>query len=138
MEGICFEQSDLKSVCLSCLDKRIVGVEILEYLKNKVHNNVEKIEKIKYTPPVPWVQYNDWQVCCNDYMQYWGEWIREDFIRESRDGNGINVFQRLLSVDTIKKVDNINALWDDLGYGTVAFVFYCPTCNNKKVVCQSY
>ena len=139
LEGIYFEQPDLKSVCLSCFDKRVVGVDIPDYLKKKVHNNSEiKIDKLTYTPPVPWVQFNDWQVCCDDYMQYWGEWTQEDFVRESNDGNGIEFFQSLLSEDFKNQVDDINVLWDDLGNDTVAFVFYCPTCNNKRVVCQSY
>ena len=138
LEGIYFEQPGLKSVCLSCLDKRIIGVEIPDYLKNKVQNNVEKIEKLKYTPPVPWVQYNDWPVCCDDYMQYLGEWTQEDFIRKSRDGNGISLFQSLLNIEFMKQVDDINVLWNDLENNTVAFVFICPVCNTKKVVCQSY
>lgn len=138
LEGIYFEQSGLKSVCLSCFEKRVIGVDVPEYLKKQVHYNVEKIDKLTYTPPVPWVQYNDWQVCCDDYMQYLGEWIQEDFIRESSDGNGIRLFQSLLSIDFMKQVGDINDLWGDLGKDTVAFVFYCPICNNKKVVCQSY
>lgn len=139
LEGIYFEQPDLKSVCLSCLDRRVVGVDIPNYLKKKVHdNNKVKIDKLTYTPPIPWVQFNDWQVCCDDYMQYLGEWTQEDFVRESNIGKGIEFFQKLLSKDFLNQVDDINVLWDDLGNGTVAFVFYCSTCNSKRVVCQSY
>ncbi|WP_289092012.1 CbrC family protein [uncultured Bacteroides sp.] len=139
LEGIYFDQPNLKSICLSCFDKRLVGVDIPDYIKKQVNKDSEtKIDKLTYTPPVPWVQYNDWQVCCDDYMQYIGEWKQEDFIRESSDGNGVEYFRSLISKDLKNKVDDINVLWDDLGYDTVAFVFRCQKCNRKIVVCQSY
>ena len=40
----------------------------------------EEIEILKYTPPIPWVQFNDWKVCCDDYMQYIGEWEQKDTV----------------------------------------------------------
>lgn len=75
---------------------------------------------MKYSPPVPWVQYNDWQVCCDDYMQYIGEWLQKDFINYSLDGNGIELLEKMLDKDTKRKVDDIKVLWDDVGYDTVA------------------
>lgn len=71
-------------------------------------------------------------------MQYIGEWQQEDFTRESGDGDGIEYFKSLLSEELINKVDDINTLWDDLGYDTVAYVFKCQNCNKRIVVCQSY
>lgn len=139
LEGVYFGQSKLNSICLDCLDNHRIEVYIPEYLRNQIQYNCErKTEKLKYTPPVPWVQYNEWQICCDDYMQYIGEWEQEDFIKESVDGDGIGLLQKLLCQDTLDKVDDINVLWEDIGFDTVAFVFYCPICNRKKVVCQSY
>lgn len=139
LEGVYFEQPELKSICLSCLDKKKMGVDVPDYIKKLVHkDNVIKIEKLKYTPPVPWVQYNDWQVCCDNYMQYIGEWQQEDFIREAGNREGIEYFKSLLCEDLKNKVEDISILWDDLGYDTVAFVFRCVSCDKRVVVCQSY
>lgn len=138
LEGVYFERPNLKSVCLSCFQKKVIAVDIPQYLRIRVHDNMEKINKLGYTPPVPWVQYNDWQVCCDDFMQYQGEWTQEDFIRESNDGNGIEYFKSLLDEDFIKQINDIDILFNDLGDDTVAFVFSCRVCDKKKVVCQSY
>lgn len=63
LEGVYFEQPNLKSICLSCLDSKKMGVDIPDYIKKLVCiDGANKIEKLKYTPPVPWVQYNDWKV----------------------------------------------------------------------------
>ena len=139
LEGIYFGQSDITSVCLSCLDKKKIEVDIPDYLQNRIKNNASsKIETLKYTPPIPWVQFNDWQVCCDDYMKYIGEWEQEDFINEAVDGDGINLLKHLLNEDTLSRVDDINVLWEDIGYDTVAYVFQCPNCGRITVVCQSY
>ena len=29
------------------------------------------------------IPFNNWQVCCDEYMQYIGEWEQEDFIKEA-------------------------------------------------------
>lgn len=139
LEGIYFEQSDIKSVCLSCLDEKKIGVDVPIYIQKRIKNDVSsKTEVLKQTPPIPWVQFNDWQVCCDDYMKYIGEWEHENFVNESIDGDGINLLKHLLDEGTLSKVDDINVLWEDIGYDTVAYVFECPNCGGKKVVCQSY
>lgn len=139
LEGFYFEQPKIESVCLSCLDNKKIGVSIPEYIKNRIKNNrTLKSNILEYTPPIPWIQYNDWQVCCDDYMQYIGEWQQEDFIRESLDGDGISVLRSLLCAHTLSKVDDINVLWEDIGYDTAAFVFKCSKCGKKTIVCQSY
>ena len=49
LEGMYFEQSDITSVCLSCLDEKKIGVDIPDYIQNRIKNNVSsKIETLKY------------------------------------------------------------------------------------------
>ena len=67
-----------------------------------------------------------------------GEWQQRDFINNSVDGDGINMLEKILDKDTREKVDDIKALWDDLGYDTVAYIFKCRACGRITAVCQSY
>ena len=71
-------------------------------------------------------------------MQYIGEWGQENFRENSNNENAIAFFEKNLDEDTLNKVDDINVLWEDLGYNTVAYVFKCNVCGKMKVVCQSY
>lgn len=137
LEGIYFDQDNIDSVCLKCFAEKKACVAVPDYIQKRIkYNSHNKIEELKYTPPIPWVQFNDWQVCCDDYMKYMGEWEQEEFIKES--ANEIEFFKGLLDDDTLKKVDDINVLWEDLGYDTVAYVFKCSICGKRTVVCQSY
>ncbi|MCM1118874.1 MAG: CbrC family protein [bacterium] len=91
----------------SLADKK-AEVDVPEYIQNRIMNNrTAKTDELRYTPPVPWVQYNDWPVCCDDFMQYMGEWQQKDFIAHSLDGNGVKLLEQLLEQDTRKQVDDI-------------------------------
>lgn len=141
LEGIYFNQDNIDSVCLRCFAEKKAGVDIPDYIQKRIkYDPNKKIQELKYTPPIPWVQYNDWQVCCDDYMKYIGEWEQEEFIKvsENESKNEIEFFREMLNGDTLKKVDDINVLWEDLGYDTVAYVFKCSICGKRTVVCQSY
>ena len=74
----------------------------------------------------------------NDYMTYIGEWEREDFIKNSTNGDGLSLLKELLIDELKNNVESYEALWADLGYETAAFVFKCSKCGNKVVVCQDY
>ena len=93
---------------------------------------------MSFCPPVPWIQNNDWPVCCDDYMTYIGEWDREDFIKNSTYDDGLSLLKELLIDELKNNVESYEALWADLGYETAAFVFKCSKCGNKVVVCQDY
>lgn len=139
LEGVYFGDNSTESICLSCLDNKKASVDVPVYVRERIiKNQISKSDILKYTPPVPWVQYNDWQVCCDDYMQYMGEWQQRDFINNSVDGDGINMLEKILDKDTREKVDDIKTLWDDLGYDTVAYIFKCRACGRITAVCQSY
>lgn len=139
LEGVYFDNPKISSICLRCFEEKKGNVYIPGYLRNKIKNSVnEKVAELEYTPPVPWIQYNDWQICCDDFCQFIGEWTREDFINAAGKENSIDFFKSMLCMETYSLIDDINELWESLGESTAAFVFQCVKCNKKIVVCQSY
>lgn len=139
LEGIYFDNPEISTVCLKCFEQEKAKVIISDYLRNKIKSDMTiKVKELEYTPPVPWIQYNDWQVCCDDFCQFIGEWRRSDFETAAESENPIEFFKSILCTQTLSLVDDINVLWEDLGKGTAAFVFRCIKCDKKIVVCQSY
>lgn len=146
---------DLESVCISCLVKGEITIQIPEYLRNRLYENIKSItphlseelinnkvnilvDELSRTPPVPWVQYNDWPTCCADFMTYIGEWETEDFEKNAADGDGKNYLLNSIDERTKNQIEGLDVLWDDIGYDTIAFVFKCRKCGKTAVVLQSY
>jgi uncharacterized protein CbrC (UPF0167 family) len=140
LEGEYFDRGDdVVSVCLNCLNQGVIVVDLPEYIKDRIHQDkTEKLTRLERTPPVPWIQYNDWPVCCDDFMCYIGEWEQKEFDENSENGNGKEYLISLLDENIKNRVDDINVLWDDLGEYTALFVFECIHCKRKKGIPQSY
>ena len=140
LDGVFFQRSDdLASICLSCFDRKNVSVDVPEFVAGKVQNNrEEKVNELRFCPPVPWIQNNDWPVCCDDFMVYIGEWEQDDFNAHSENGDGLALLKELLIDELKDNVDSYDVLWSDLGYETAAFAFTCPDCGKTVVVCQEY
>lgn len=140
LDGAFFQRSDdLSSICLDCLDKHCSSVEVPKYVADKVEDNRnKKVAELSFCPPVPWIQNNDWPVCCDDFMVYVGEWKQENFIDNAADGDGLSLLKELLIDELKNNVESYKVLWDDLNYETAAFVFKCPICGKTVVVCQDY
>ncbi|AZK48807.1 CbrC family protein [Paenibacillus lentus] len=92
----------------------------------------------KKTPSVPWIQYNDWPICCNDYAKYLGEWKREYLEKQSDDGNGLNYLLSILEQLSKGKIENVDAFWEDIGHYTAIYVFECLDCSKRNAIPQSY
>lgn len=137
LDGVFFEREDVTSICLNCFDKKRINVEVPEYIKARVKNDADKkFQLLKFNPPVPWIQSNDWPVCCDDYMVYVGEWEQGDFNKHSEKGK--ELLKKLMDSDTLNRIENFDALWNDLGKGTAAFTFKCSHCGKIIVLCQDY
>ena len=119
LEGVYFEKNNIESVCVECLAQ-------------------SKTSELSITPPVAWVQSNEWPVCCDDYMKYIGEWEKTDFINQSSHEEYIDYFKELLDKKMIERIDDIETLIEDLGYDSVAYAFRCICCNKVTIVCQDY
>ena len=156
LEGEYFDKGDeVSSVCLNCLIKGEVTVEISSYLRKKLFSHLSEIYTqkdnseidelsgaivgdLEKNPPVPWIQYNDWPVCDGDFMQYLGEWKREDFNNFSPNGNGKEYLLSILDKSTRKKIDDIDVFWGDIGNYTAVFVFRSINSDKTVGVAQSY
>lgn len=148
MDTVYFNRHDVTEnlICFECFDKNLLSVEIPEYIKQELINNlkkygitdIEQIEKkisdLSHTPPVPWIQNNEWPVCCGDFALYLGEWDRNEF---ENHGDGKKLLSNMLSDDDKKKYD-IDYLWDNIGDWCCAFIFKCINCDRLIAVCQEY
>jgi len=114
-------------------------MNLIHRLKEERYLQAKRIEnQLSFCPPVPWIQNNDWPVCCDDFMIYIGEWEQEDFTAHSTNGDGLSLLKELLIDELKDNVESYDALWEDLGYETAAFAFKCPKCGKIVVVCQDY
>lgn len=139
LDAVFFERDDIESICLDCFDKKENNVEIPDYIRIKVKKDSEhKFEMLKFTPPVPWIQINEWPACCDDYLVYIGEWGQEEFNNSSQDKDGKSFLKRHMDDEQIARVESFDVLWNELGNETVAFVFRCSHCKRKVVICQDY
>ena len=114
LDGICFDQSsDLQAVCVSCLvSGRIIdslpdGLPIrfrssvermhAEWTEAQITHHVqERLERLTRTPPIPWVQNNEWVFCGDDFAHYLGEQTQEDLNAMAPDGNGLAYLAQLI------------------------------------------
>lgn len=148
-------ESEIESVCLGCIVAGKVKIEFPKHLRVRLFDEIKRFnktitieeaeskidkifEELEKTPPVPWVQYNDWPVCCGDFMKYIGEWEKDDFIKNSEDGDGKNYLSKLIDEKTKARIDSLNVLWDEIGEYTIAFAFECISCKQISIVLQDY
>lgn len=139
LEGIYFDQSNIESVCLRCFSELKANVYIPDYIQAKVEKDrAGKVRELSFTPPIAWVQSNEWPACCDDFMEYIGEWEKEDIITYAGDEDYIVFFRKLLDQEMLERIEDIDVLIDDLGYDSVAYAFRCTCCNKITIVCQDY
>lgn len=156
LDGTYFDhEEELESICMECLVKGKIVVEFPDFLYDKIYNELKRInptlseEKIKdnmneifsvleKTPPVPWIQYNDWPVCCGDFMIYLGELTRDQLNAMDINNDGKNLLLRLIDNETKNRIDNLDFLWDGLGDYVIAYYFQCTKCDKQTVILQSY
>lgn len=126
LEGEYFDRGDnVISVCLNCLSKGKITVKIPEFVRKRLIVHLKEteykqnksqvkekadslIEELEKNPPVPWIQYNDWQVCCGDFVRYLGEWGKEEIDKHAPDGNGKQYIITILDDFSRNKIDNVD------------------------------
>lgn len=156
LDGDYFDRgAEITSVCLNCLENGRITVEISEYIQKKLFSHLQDtftqkneeqlnelfksiLHELQKTPPVPWIQYNDWPVADGDCMQYIGEWGQEDFVNHAPDGHGKDYAMSILDEWTKSKIDDSHVFWDDIGNYTTIFVFKSVTSSTIVGVAQSY
>ena len=155
LEGIYFDQSsELESVCLDCLTTGQVKVDIPSYIHNQLMESVRRthsdwtdqqidmhvaarVSALAMTPPVPWIQNNEWPVCGDDFAYYLGERNQEDLSLMAPDGNGLTYLHTI--VNKPEQMQDGAAIWHALenGWATV-FLFECEANKTYIAVIQAY
>ena len=155
LEGEYFDLGgSVESVCLSCLSKGKITVNIPNFIRNRIKNHLtgngtasdessqerahQLIDELSKNPPVPWIQYNDWPVCCDDFCRYLGEWDRSTVVEKAQNKNPQDYLMSILEEFSKEKIDNFDSFWNDIGNETAIFVFECIKCSKIIAVCQSY
>lgn len=148
-------EDELESICMDCLVQGKVVVEFPSFLYDRIYDEVKEEnpslteEEIKSnvdtifsvlekTPPIPWLQYNDWPVCCGDFMTYLGELGRDDLDSIATDSDGKALLLNLLDEETKNRIDDLEYLWEELGDYAIAYHFKCMECGKQIVVIQSF
>jgi len=99
------------------------GVKALEHAK---------LEEFRRTPGFSTWQTEQWLIHCNDFMTYKGTWEPEDFKKNSKDGDGKQLFLDMTDKDW-------DHLWDESmedgeleeWYATY-YVFECKHCGKLR------
>lgn len=160
LTGIYFEfeekmYENIDSICLNCFLKNNFKRDIPDFLKNNLIKSLQKIsqdknmeeiileanEKIKElekNPPIPWIQNNDWQICCGDFCNYIGEWGQDEFNKNSPDGDGKKYLMEILNDFDKSRVVNLDYFWEEIEIDTAVFVFKCNYCNKYIATVQSF
>ena len=96
-----------------------------------------RLEALSRTPPIPWVQNNDWVICGDDFAYYLGERTQEDLNAMAPDGNGLAYLAQLIDApETVGKWQNV---WDAIeAEWTTVFLFLCPQTGAYHAVMQSF
>jgi Uncharacterised protein family (UPF0167) len=156
IEGVYLDtQDEVSSVCLKCFTEGKVIIEISDYIIEKLYNHLlttypkrsktdiseicnSLISELAKTPPVPWIQYNDWPVLNGDFMRYIGEWSQVELSENSPDGDGKKFLLEIIDDFTRDKIDDFDVFWNDIGEYTAIFVFVCIVSGKKVAIAQNY
>jgi uncharacterized protein CbrC (UPF0167 family) len=135
-----------QGVCLDCLVKGRKRVKVDGYLKSKISKHVGNqadrakiIAGLERTPPVPWIQNNDWPFCDADAMQYRGEHsVEKRFADKEFDFTPAKLWS-ILDENSRAQAGDPQSLLDAVADGLAAcFIFRCLHCGRFEAVCQSY
>lgn len=88
----------------------------------------ERTHELAHTPPVPWIQNNEWPICGDDYAQYAGELTRERLEAQAGSMEGAKRLLRDIMVRErpLWPVDeHVEQYWEYLGGFMAIFRFRC-------------
>lgn len=140
------EEYEDQGVCLNCLVTGLKVVDIGDYVRSKIEKNAPAaldaqrfVKELERTPPVPWIQYNDWAFCCGEPMQYRGEYSNDSDFNDSELKEIPQNLWSIVNDDGKQQAGSFEALQDSIENGmTACFIFKCLKCKRFEAVCQSY
>lgn len=156
LSGVYLDTSEeYDSICLDCIEKGRLSIEFSPDIHTKIENELSRynnnasnaelmirknniLSELSKNPPVPWIQGNEWPVCCGDFMKYIGEWTRSKFKNTSLNGDGKKYLLDHIDKETLDRIDDVSDVWDALGDEVAAFAFECLKCKKISIVLQDY
>jgi len=156
LEGEYFDNDEMyQSVCIKCLLEGKAIVKIPGYIiKNleisiksnnnnlsdvEIKKNVEnKIYELSKTPPVAWIQFNNWPVLNGDFARFIGEWGKDEIINNTIGNDPKEYLKSILDELSLKGIDNFDIFWDDIGDNTAVYVFESIDSLKLIAVSQNY
>jgi hypothetical protein len=86
--------------------------------------------ELAHTPPVPWIQENEWPICAEDYATYVGQLTRNTLIERYGSAHaakaGLQTLMRTLRPNwDVDKAQHLQAWWDALGDFLRLYSFRC-------------
>ena len=153
LEGTYFQHNEIESLCLACLrsGKGNLNVDLEE---PEIKQNVIKmlqaagksadavegiINEFKKTPPVPWVQHDEWVWCCGDFTTYVGGWKEEDFKHHLSTDTYKQELLQLFDDYHRERIEIVDVFLEAIENDwVVVFAFQCETCQKYHAVWQAY
>lgn len=145
---------DPPPVCIQDLIADKARVDIADWIWQLLARNVEiqhpdwtaqtrqayveaRTYELAHTPPVPWIQNNEWPVCADDYASFTGELTREKL--EAHTGGAEGGKALLLAIMRQERPDwpidvQLNNYWEYLGDFMRIYQFRCPDGSEVNVL----
>jgi hypothetical protein len=97
-----------------------------------------RLEALAHTPPVPWLQNNEWPVCGDDFAVYKGELTRDKLLAEHRSVEHAkealhDVIEEVRPEWTLDE-EALGTAWEQLGNFVAIFEFQCDAGETVYVV----
>lgn len=97
-----------------------------------------RLEALAHTPPVPWLQNNEWPVCSDDFAVYLGELTREGLAqRWGGEAAGKQALRAILLQalpEWSQDEADVDAEWMALANDLAIFAFQCDAGETRYVV----
>lgn len=147
-----------KVVCADCLQEGKARVRIPQWIERElwqaigqVHpdwNPTQRAElvairlsKLAHTPPIPWLQSNEWPICGDDFARYGGELTREHLLHEHDNAALAKEALRAIIEEVRPEweltTEDMETAWEQLGNFVAIFLFRCPGDPRTTYVLQT-
>lgn len=99
----------------------------------------ERRTELSRTPPVPWIQENEWPVCGDDFAVYLGEWTQERLIAETGSEAAARAKVEALARQTFVNIsdESLAIAWQGLVNWWAVFAFRCAGEDREILVVQT-
>ena len=138
-EWICIQcLNSIKIESPHCTEFGYVDINLPEFLKEedaKSHVKEEAYWEMMRTPRYLALQSENWLCHCDDFMDFIGTWEAPDFTKNSKDGNGKNLFISMTDESSQHLWDDFELMesegkhtWQDCLY----YAFKCRKCETMR------